>query len=63
MNWRLNCIAQCNNMYKYRPISLRRSTIAVSYTHLTLPQNREVEISVDAVALKKKKQEEEKMQR
>ena len=27
MNWRLNCIAQCNNIYKYRPISLRRSTI------------------------------------
>ena len=29
--------------------------IAVSYTHLTLPTNREVYISVGAVALKKKK--------
>ena len=28
---------------------------AVSYTHLTLPTNREVEISVVAVVLKKKK--------
>ena len=28
---------------------------AVSYTHLTLPTNREVEISVDAVTHKKKK--------
>ena len=27
----------------------------VSYTHLTLPTNREVEISVVAVSLKKKK--------
>ena len=29
--------------------------IPVSYTHLTLPTNREVEISVVAVSLKKKK--------
>ena len=31
------------------------SHIPVSYTHLTLPTNREVEISVVAVSLKKKK--------
>src|SRR5450759_5960414 len=31
------------------------NTIAVSYTHLTLPTNREVEITVVAAALKKKK--------
>ena len=29
--------------------------LAVSYTHLTLPTNSEVYISVDAVSLKKKK--------
>src|SRR5660397_288751 len=32
-----------------------RGQEAVSYTHLTLPTNREVEISVVAVPLKKKK--------
>ena len=31
----------------------------VSYTHLTLPTNREVEISEDAATLKKKKRQEE----
>ena len=34
-------------------------TAAVSYTHLTLPTNREVQISVVAVAIKKKKKEEQ----
>ena len=33
---------------------------AVSYTHLTLPTNREVEISLVAVSFKKKKKEEYK---
>ena len=32
------------------------SILAVSYTHLTLPTNREVQISVEPVSLKKKKQ-------
>ena len=34
--------------------------IAVSYTHLTLPTNREVENSVVAVSLKKKNKKENK---
>ena len=34
--------------------------LAVSYTHLTLPTNREVEISVVGASLKKKKRREEK---
>ena len=40
------------------PLSLggfRRQFFPVSYTHLTLPTNREVEISVVDVSLKKKK--------
>ena len=33
---------------------------AVSYTHLTLPTNREVEISVVAVSFKKKNKKKQK---
>ena len=39
----------------------RTEAVAVSYTHLTLPTKRIVEISVDAVLIKKKKQRQREM--
>ena len=49
------------NQYQAKQIKISTCIGSVSYTHLTLPTNREVEISVVAASLKKKKRERETM--